>query len=120
MSRSYAFFCEDLCVTSFDIVPTSSMTLAEFESALSKIVLSFPEGFDEQAEFELPYRGYLPDVTLELEDGTRHRLSFIDAARLQQGLTDNVRMGRHYFAEPGLVVLPEVTTEAVQQAVQGL
>ena len=79
-----------------------------------------PEGFDEQAEFELPYRGYLPDVTLELEDGTRHRLSFIDTVRLEQGLTDNVRMGRHYFAEPGLILLPEVTTEAIQRAVQSL
>jgi hypothetical protein len=83
-------------------------------------ILSFPEGFDERAEFELPYRGYLPDVTLELDDGTRHRLSFIDMARLEQGLTDDCRMGRHDFVEPGLVVLPEVTTEAIQRAVQGL
>jgi hypothetical protein len=83
-------------------------------------IVSFPEGFDEQAEFELPYRGYLPDVIVGSEDGTRHRLTFIDTARLQQGLADNVRTGRHYFTEPGLIVLPEVTSEAVRRAVQGL
>jgi hypothetical protein len=80
--------------------------------------LSFPEGFDAQAGFELPYRGYLGDVIVEFEDGSRHRLSFIDLARLEQGLNDNVRMGRHYFTEPGLIVLPEVTAAAIQQAVQ--
>src|SRR3954451_20758034 len=87
---------------------------------VQRYTLSFSEGFDKRAEFELPYRGYLPDVTLELEDGTRHRLSFIDAARLEKGLTDNVRMGRHDFAEPGLILLSEVTSEAIQRAVQTL
>jgi hypothetical protein len=28
--------------------------------------------------------------------------------------------GRPYYAEPGLIVLPEVTTEAIRQAVSGL
>jgi hypothetical protein len=82
--------------------------------------LSFPEGYDEQAEFELPFRGYLRDVTLELEDGSRHQLFFIDLARLEQSLTDNARMGRPYLTEPGLIVLPQVTTEAIQRTVQAL
>src|SRR4051812_30351495 len=87
---------------------------------IQSYALSFPDGFDEQAEFELPYRGYLPDVILEIEDGARYRLSFIDTVRLEQALTDNIRIGRHYFAEPGLIILPEVTTEAIQRAVQSL
>jgi hypothetical protein len=87
---------------------------------LQPYTLSFPQGYDEQAEFEAPFRGYLPDVIVELEDGTRHRLSFIDLSRLEQSLADHARTGRPYYAEPGLVVLPEVSTEAIQLAVQGL
>jgi hypothetical protein len=87
---------------------------------LQPYTLSFPQGYDEQAEFEAPFRGYLPDVIVELEDGARHRLSFIDLSRLEQSLADHARTGRPYYAEPGLVVLPEVSTEAIQLAVQGL
>src|SRR4051794_12886787 len=87
---------------------------------LQPYTLSFPDGYDEQAEFEAPFRGYLPDVVVELEDGTRHRLSFIDLARLEQAMADNARAGHSYYAEPGLVVLPEVSTDAIQLAVQDL
>jgi hypothetical protein len=87
---------------------------------LQPYTLSFPQGYDEQAEFEAPFRGYLPDVIVELEGGGRHRLSFIDLARLEQGLADNARAGHPYYAEPGLVVVPEVSTEAIQLAVQDL
>ncbi|HEX8204350.1 MAG TPA: hypothetical protein VF590_27980 [Isosphaeraceae bacterium] len=82
--------------------------------------IAFPEGYDAQAEFEAPFRGYLPDVAVLSEDGSRHRLAFIDPARLEQNLADHVRMGRPYYAEPGLVILPEVSTEAIREAVQGL
>ena len=82
--------------------------------------LSFPEGYDAQAEFEAPFRGYLTDVIVQFDDGSRHRLSFIDPARLEQNLAANVQMGRAYYAETGLVILPEVSTEAIQKAVHGL
>ncbi len=87
---------------------------------LQPYTLTFPDGYDQQAEFEAPFRGYLPDVIVELEDGARHRLSFIDLARLEQALADNAHAGHPYYAESGLVVLPEVSTEAVQLAVQDL
>jgi hypothetical protein len=74
---------------------------------LQPYTLSFPAGFDEQAEFEAPFRGYLRDVIVEVEDGSRHELSFIDIVRLEQNLADSARMGRPYYAEPGLVILPE-------------
>ncbi len=82
--------------------------------------VSFPEGYDEQAEFEAPFRGYLTDVIVQLDDGSRRRLSFLDLARLEQNLVANVQRGRAYYAEPGLVILPEVSTEAIHKAVQGL
>jgi hypothetical protein len=82
--------------------------------------ITFPEGYDAQAEFEAPFRGYLPDVIVQLEDGSRRRLSFIDPARLGQNLFSNAQNGRAYYAEPGLVILPEVSTEAIHKAVHGL
>jgi len=80
----------------------------------------FPEWYDERAEFEAPAKGYLRDVEVRMQDGSRHRLFFIDPVRLQQDLEADVELGRPYYAEPGMVVLPEVTTEAVRRAVAGL
>jgi hypothetical protein len=80
----------------------------------------FPEWYDARAEFETPSKGYLPDVEVQLEDGSRYRLYFIDPVRLQQTLEEDAQAGREYFAEPGMVVLPQVTTQAVQKAVPGL
>jgi hypothetical protein len=82
--------------------------------------IHLPDGFDAQSEFEMPFRGYLPDVIVELVDGTRHRLTFVDLSRLEQTLEDNVSIGRPYYVEPGLVVLPEVTLATIEKAVHGL
>ena len=83
------------------------------------ITVSFPADYDAQSEFETPRRGYLSDVEVELE-GARYRLFFIDPVRLDQELKSNVDSGRPFFSEPNLVVLPEVTTEAIKKAVEGL
>jgi hypothetical protein len=87
---------------------------------LQPYTISFPQGYDERAEFEAPFRGYLPGVIVEVENGACHRLSFIDLVRLEQGLADNAAAGHPYYAEPGLVVVPEVSTQAIQLAVRGL
>jgi hypothetical protein len=87
---------------------------------VQRFTIAFPEGYDAQAEFEAPFRGYLTDVIVQLDDGSRHRLSFLDQARLEQNLTANVQRGRAHYAEPGLVILPEVSTEAIYKAVHGL
>ena len=83
------------------------------------ITVQFPADYDAQSEFETPLRGYLSEVEVEL-DGLRYRLFFIDPVRLEQELQSNVESGRAYFAEPNLVVLPEITTEAIKKAVEGL
>jgi hypothetical protein len=77
----------------------------------------FPKDFDERMEFEMPSKGYLNNVEVCLEDGSRYRLCFYDLVRLQQTVEDDLQRGRPFFAEPGLIVLPEVTTEAIRQAV---
>ena len=82
--------------------------------------ISFPDGYDAQVEFEARFKGYLSDVVLTLEDGSCYKLYFTDPIRLQQTLQDDVQMGRAYYTEPGLIVLLEVTTEAIRSAVSGL
>jgi hypothetical protein len=89
-------------------------------TATAEPIIAFPEGYDARAEFETPARGYLTGVTVQLEDGSRFELSFFDPIRLEQDLAAEVKTGRAYFTEPNLVILPEVTTESIKKAVQGL
>jgi len=79
----------------------------------------FPEGFDERSAFECSMKGWL-SAQVESESGERYSIYFSDPVRLQQDLDDQVRRGVPCFAEPGLIVLPEVTIEAAQNAVQFL
>jgi hypothetical protein len=90
--------------------------MAVVEKSISVL---FPADYDSQSEFETPLRGYLSEVTVEL-DGSRYQLFFIDPVRLGQELQSNIDSGRLYFAEPNLIVLPEVTTEGIRKAVEGL
>lgn len=84
---------------------------------LPKVIL--PEGFNEQQEAEMLSRGYLSHVLVEVE-GHTYPIYFVDPVRLQQDLVEYVRLGSPYFAEPGLIVLPVMTIEAINGAVQGL
>jgi hypothetical protein len=79
----------------------------------------FSEGFDEGAAFEAPLKGWLR-AQVESEDGCRYAVYFSDPMRLQQDLAEEVELGRPCFAEPGLIILPEVTVEAIQDAVEFL
>jgi hypothetical protein len=83
------------------------------------VTVVFPADYDAQSEFETPFRGYLSDVEVESE-GRRYRLYFIDPVRLAQELKANIDSGRSYFAEPNLIILPEVTTDTIKNAVEGL
>jgi hypothetical protein len=89
-------------------------------AAMTGPVVIFPASYDSRSEFETPSRGYLSDVIVQLDDGSRYQLFFIDPVRLEQTLTDDMKEGRNYYAEPGLIVLPEVNTESIKLAVEGL
>ena len=82
--------------------------------------IEFPPDYDAQSEFETPSRGYLSEVVVRLDDGTRYQLFFVDPVRLQQELAEPEPNAQPYFAEPNLVILPLVTTETVRGAVKGL
>jgi hypothetical protein len=80
----------------------------------------FPDRYDDRAESEATARGYLNHVTVELDDGNRFELEFWDHVRLQQDLATLAESGQTVFAEPNMVILPEITTDAVKDAVQQL
>jgi hypothetical protein len=89
------------------------------ETALNPLVV-FPEWFDERAEYETPLKGWLDHVRVQLPDGTRYAVFFYDPVRLEQDLAENVKLGVAYVAEPGLIILPEVTPAAIRSAVEAL
>ena len=82
--------------------------------------LIFPESFDERSRQEMPDRGYLSHVLVELHDDSRYQVEFIDPVRLSQEVNDYRELDIPCYAEPGLIVLSEVTLERVEEAVQYL
>ena len=88
------------------------------EMSLPRIV--FPEGFSEQDSFEMLHRGYLSHATVEAEDDKKYPVYFVDPTRLQQDLLAYTKLGTPFFAEPGLIVLNEVTVEVIHAAVEAL
>ena len=79
----------------------------------------FPEGFDERAAFETPLKGWLK-AQIELADGGRYAVYFSDPIRLQHDVDEAVKSAKPCFAEPGLIIVPEVTVQTIQDAVQFL
>ncbi len=83
-----------------------------------RLVFKYP--FDEAAAYDAEARGYLAYASVELSDGTRYPVVFYDPVRLQQDLEVEVGEGRAFIAEPGLIIVPEVTLARMQAAVEHL
>jgi hypothetical protein len=64
-------------------------------------------------------KGWL-SVQVELDGGGRYAVYFSAPMRLQQDVDDAVHNGKPCFAEPGLIMVSEVTVQAIQNAVQFL
>lgn len=62
----------------------------------------------------------MSNVVVHTSTGERYRLFFYDPVRMRQELEIQARSGKPYLAEPNFVLLPEVTTETVRNAVHGL
>ncbi|MCY1079811.1 hypothetical protein [Archangium lansingense] len=82
--------------------------------------LVFEGGWNAGDEVDTPMRGYRSHVWAELADGSRHRMTFYDVTRLAQTLEDDSQAGRPFFAEPGLVILTEVTLPNMEAAARTL
>jgi hypothetical protein len=89
-------------------------------SAASYPIIVFPEENDERLKDEAVVRGYLDGVIVQMEDGSRYQIFFIDPLRLGQEIDGSFKSGRACFTEPGLVVIPQVTPQFMEKAVQEL
>lgn len=77
--------------------------------------IEWPDGYLERREAETPDKGWL-EIKVRLPTG-HYRLCFYDVARLKQALEDELSEGLISFTEPGLIIVPKVTTEVVRRAV---
>jgi len=82
--------------------------------------LEFAGGFDDREAFEASARGYRSHVCVVMPSGERYPVVFYDAVRLQQDLEDEAKSGCPYIADPGLIVLSEITLENMQEAAERL
>jgi hypothetical protein len=78
--------------------------------------LLFPQDFDGRAEAEAAERGYLSHVRVEFDDGRTFPVFFVDPVRLAQEVSENAKR-ESFFAEVGLIVIPEVTRALMERAV---
>jgi hypothetical protein len=90
------------------------------ETATNLPVISFPDGFDDRWDSEMTLKGYLSHVEVGLVDGRRYVVNLIDPVRLAQDLEAEAATGRPYIADPGLIVLQEITTRSITEAIHTL
>jgi hypothetical protein len=83
-----------------------------------RLVFKYP--FDEATARDAEARGYLAYAAVELNNGKRYPVVFYDPVRLQQDLEVEASEGRAFIAEPGMIVVPEVTLARMQDAIERL
>jgi hypothetical protein len=88
--------------------------------ARKKPRLVFDGPFDDREAAECKARGYRSHVWAELASGERYSIVFYDAVRLAQDLADEAEAGNPCIAEPGLIVLEELTEDNMQAAIERL
>ncbi|BAZ12465.1 hypothetical protein NIES4071_42960 [Calothrix sp. NIES-4071] len=82
--------------------------------------LSFKYGWDDRDDEETFRKGYRSDGIVQSPEGEIYPVYFIDPIRLQQDLEAEEDNGSAFLAEPGLIILPEVTREAMENVVRQL
>lgn len=85
---------------------------------MTRLVFVIPFGRNEEEEAKS--RGYLSHVLVELDDGRLYPVFFYDIVRLQQDLDEEAKHGRAFVADPGMIVLSEVTLATMELAAQKL
>ena len=87
---------------------------------LGKPTLSFTCDFDVRTAWEVEQKGWFRCAVVILPNGLRIPVFFLDPIRLAQDLEYAVGEGRCCLAEPGLIIVPSVTREAMERAVSEL
>lgn len=65
-------------------------------------------------------RGWRQGILVELEDGRSFELEAYDPTRLMQDIDLEIRSGASVFVQPHIIVVPEVTDDAVRTAIRKL
>lgn len=81
--------------------------------------LVFATPLSENDILEARDRGYLSHVMVKI-DGQLFPVFFYDPVRLQQDLEETAKRGWPILADPGMIVLPEITMVAMENAIQQL
>lgn len=84
---------------------------------MADYVIEFPDYFDEYA-WEIEAKGYFADLTIVVGVRRLHP-TFYDPVRLEQTYRDDLAADQ-YFAVGGLVVVPVVTRQHIEAAVERL
>ena len=84
------------------------------------VTLSFTCDFDEKAQWEVQQKGWFDQALVHLSDSSKLRVCFWDPVRLSQDLVTDLNLGRTCIAEPGMIVIPQVTVENMKAAVEEL
>jgi hypothetical protein len=82
--------------------------------------LVFHASHNERTKAEMTLKGYVSHVWVETGPDVRYSVFFYDPVRLGQDLEAEARLGQPYIAEPGMIILPEVTEQAMAEAVVAL
>jgi hypothetical protein len=88
--------------------------------ALPEAKIRFSDGNSLQVAFEAFEREYRDNVIVTLNDGREFRLAVFTTRRIARDLERMIELGQAYFAEPAMIVVPELTTELIVKAVDRL
>ncbi|MEM9543920.1 MAG: hypothetical protein AAGA60_31110 [Cyanobacteria bacterium P01_E01_bin.42] len=83
----------------------------------TKPTLIFKYGWDERDDMETPMKGCRNDGIVKDPNGLSYSVYFIDPVRLQQDLDEEVELGSPFLAFPGLIIVPELTKTAMENAI---
>lgn len=89
-------------------------------TASTQYTIVFPAWYDERGEWEAEQKGWLQGVAVYTDGPAAQPLHFYDPVRLAQDLENEAKQGRPFIAYKGLIVVPEVTRNAIVEAIEKL
>ena len=89
----------------------------ENNNPFPKIIFEDAQNLDEFEMWDMRNRGYCNYATVLLQNNLKYKVYFYAPVRLAQELEEG---GASFIAEVGLIVVPEVTLEYMQAAVNKL
>lgn len=75
--------------------------------------------WDKNTEYLFEMKGWMGNVLLELPDGRRFPLTIYAVDSIMGDITDGIKTSEgHYFAEPGLFVVPDMSFKTISLALE--